>query len=86
MRIGTPITTSEIEALTEFYASPDSKKFVDITVEASYYRITEEMPKALQPIDQATKDRLEIFLQSGVGKKFTELLPQFTQAASLPFG
>jgi hypothetical protein len=71
---------SEIEMLTEFFASPDGKIFAEVLVLGSYIRMSGEMAKDARPIDKATQDRWNAFLQSGVGKKFSDMLAsQFVQ-------
>jgi hypothetical protein len=70
-------TTEEIKALTDFFGSSDGKVMTESIVLASYYRILGDLPKSPKPIDAATQRRLNAFLQSGVGKKFSDLLPQY---------
>ena len=70
-------TTEEIKALTDFFSSSDGKVFADITVLASSYRILPELPESAKPIDADTQRRWTAFLQSGAGKKFFDLAPQY---------
>ena len=72
-------TDNEIEALTDFFGSSDGKAFTAFIILASSYRIDPQSPRSPQPIDADTQRRLNRFLQSGVGKKFSQLMGEYRQ-------